>query len=987
MATPDEDKAALKATLNLPKTDFPMKADLPRREPERLAAWERMDLEAAIRAASAGRPRFILHDGPPYANGNIHIGTAMNKILKDFIVRSRSMLGFDAPYVPGWDCHGLPIERKVDTELGSKKGGMSALEIRRACREYAERYVGIQREEFRRLGVGGRWDRPYLTMSRDYEAEIARAFGEFYARNLVYQAQKSVRWCFADRTALAEAELEYEERSDPAIFVGFPVADRDQIYAAFQPRELTDRQRQLNPELLIWTTTPWTIPSNLAIAVHPDETYLLVSDSDHRLMVVAERLKDFVAAASAQAPRSLTVLGKTRGRDLIGLRYHHPLPKEMRGELTAEEEARSFRVVAGEYVTMDAGTGLVHTAPGHGEDDFQTGVRENLPILSPVDEAGRFTTVPRYHGKKVLEANAQILEDLESVGALLDVDKSFRHEYPHCWRCRNPVIFRATVQWFIRLDDPAADLRAGALAAIRRVGWVPPWGEARISGMVENRREWLISRQRRWGSPITLLYAMRNGERAAIYPWSDSVGEQKLFFDHLVEIFRQDGADAWYARSPVDFLPPGADLRGFSREDFLPETDILDVWFDSGVSHSAVLRNGQWPDLRRPEGEVPADLYVEGHDQHRGWFQSSLLTSVALYGEAPYRGVVTHGFVVDGKGHKMSKSLGNVIAPQDLIQRSGADILRLWVASADYRDDDPISEEILARCAEAYRKIRNTARYLISNLYDFDPAADGVAPGELLPLDRWALLQTRRLAARVADAYERYEFHLVYHSVVNFCATTLSSFYLDVLKDRLYASPAGFRERRSAQTAMFRIGRAISTLAAPVLSFTSEEIWEALPGVKEQSVHVVRFDRLDDLPEDDVPEEAWDRLVKLREEAARLLENARREKTIGSSLEGAIALTPSEALDGDRKATGTEGTGLADLFIVSETILDPSGSAGEGWTPSATYPGLSLKFEKARGRRCDRCWKVTPEAEEEGLCVRCREVLKSFAGEPAGAAR
>jgi isoleucyl-tRNA synthetase len=985
MATPDDDKAALKATLNLPKTDFPMKADLPRREPERLAAWERNGLEAAIRAASAGRPRFILHDGPPYANGNLHIGHVLNKVLKDLVVRSRTMMGFDAPYVPGFDCHGLPIEKQVDKKLGSKKREMDVVAIRKACREYAAKFIAIQTEEFRRLGVGGLWDRSYSTMSLSYEAEIARAFGEFYKRRLVYQALKSVRWCFTDQTALAEAELEYEERSDPAIFVGFPVSNQNQIYAVFRPQELNDRQRQLNPELLIWTTTPWTIPSNLAIAVHPDETYLLVSDSDDRLFVIAEQLKDFVAAESAETPRSLNVLGRTLGRTLVGLPYRHPLPKEMRGELTAEEEARSFRVVAGEYVTMDAGTGLVHTAPGHGEDDFQTGAREGLPILSPVDAAGRFTTVPRYHGKKVLEANAQIVEDLESAGALLHVERNFRHEYPHCWRCKNPVIFRATVQWFVRLDDPQTDVRSASLEAIRRVRWHPEWGEQRIAGMVENRREWVISRQRRWGSPITLLYAMANGERVRTYPWDDSAEEQAEFFDHVSAIFRREGGDAWYARPAEDFLPAGADRRGF--QEFEKETDILDVWFDSGVSHLAVLRSGEWPELVREDDGPPADLYVEGHDQYRGWFQSSLLTSVALFGEAPYRGVITHGFALDLEARKMSKSLGNAIEPQQVLGRYGADILRLWVTSLDYRDDDPISDEILARCAEAYRKIRNTARYMISNLYDFDPARDAVALADLLPLDRWTLLQGRRLALRLVDAYRDYEFHLVYHSVVNFCATTLSAFYLDVLKDRLYASPAASRERRSAQTALFRIARSLATLTAPVLPFTSEEIWEALPGAKEQSVHVVRFDGLDDLPEDDLPEEAWDRLMKLREEAARLLENARREKTIGSSLEGAIVLTPNEELEEDRKATGTEGTGLADLFIVSETILDPSGPGGGGWTPSSTYPGLSLKFEKARGRRCERCWKVTPEAEGDGLCARCREVLQALAGEPAGVVR
>jgi isoleucyl-tRNA synthetase len=968
------ENADYKATLNLPKTDFPMKADLPGREPLRLVAWDEMKLEDAIRAACAGRPRFVLHDGPPYANGNIHIGHTLNKVLKDFIVRSRTMLGFDSPYVPGWDCHGLPIERKVDTELGSKKRGMSVVEIRRACREYANRYIDIQREEFRRLGVGGRWDHPYTTMSPDYEAEIARAFGEFYSKGLVYQALKSVRWCFSDRTALAEAELEYEERTDPAIDVAL------ELEAGAAGRFGGAAPAGAPVSAVIWTTTPWTIPSNVAIAVHPDETYELVN-AGGRFFVVAEKL---VGAVSRRVGwNEAQIVGTAKGADLVGLRYRHPLPPDGRGELTPEEEARSFRFVAGDYVTMDAGTGLVHTAPGAGEDDFKTGVRENLPILSPVDGAGRFTTVARYHGQKVLDANPAIVKDLREAGALLAVDEKFRHDYPLCWRCKNPVIFRATVQWFIRLDDPVTDLRSRALDAIRRVRWIPAWGEARIAGMVENRREWVISRQRRWGSPITLLYATR-GEAREVYPWRDSPSEQRKFFERVASVFRADGADAWYARPATDFLPEDADLRGYRREDFTAETDIIDVWFDSGVSHLAVLRHGEWPELRPPPGEIPADLYVEGHDQHRGWFQSSLLTSVALFGDAPYREVVTHGFVVDvSSGKKMSKSVGNVIEPRELIPRYGADILRLWVASSDYRDDDPISEEILARCAEAYRKIRNTARYVISNLYDFDPAADGVGFGDLLPIDRWALEQTRRLLSRVAQAYREYEFHLVYHSLVNFCATTLSAFYLDVLKDRLYASPAASVERRSAQTALSRIGRCLATLAAPVLPFTAEEIWEALPGTKEQSVHLARFEALDDLPKDPLPAEAWDRVMKLREEAAALLEAARREKTIGSSLEGAIAYTPSAELETDRLAIGATGPGLADLFIVSETVPEATASDGAGWVSSQAYPGLRIRFEKARGRRCDRCWKVTPEAEEDGLCNRCRSALGTLATEGA----
>ncbi len=950
-----------KSTLNLPRTDFPMKADLARREPQQLAAWEASGLEGKRRAVAAGRPRFILHDGPPYANGNIHIGHALNKILKDVVARSRAMMGFDAPYVPGWDCHGLPIEQKVDKKLGSKKRDMSAVEIRQACRAYAEEYIGIQRDEFRRLGVAGLWDRPYRTMDFAYEAEIARAFGGFYAKNLVYQALKSVRWCFTDRTALAEAELEYEERADPAIYVAFPTEAR------------VGADALANAAFLIWTTTPWTIPSNLAIAVHPDEAYTWIDAGNGNHYLVAERLAERVAKELGWSgwKRVATVPGTS----LAGAVYAHPLHAECRGELTAEEDARSFRVILGDHVTMDAGTGLVHTAPGHGEDDFLAGKRENLPILSPVDEAGRFTTVAKYRGQKVLEANPAIVEDLKSVGALAGYDPKFRHEYPHCWRCKNPVIFRATIQWFARLDEPSTDVRRGALEAIPRVKWTPSWGEARITGMVENRREWVISRQRRWGSPITLLYAMKAGERAAVYPWSDAPAEQTKFFEHLAGIFRSEGADAWYARPASDFLPPGADLRGFAPGDFQAETDILDVWFDSGVSHMAVLRSGAWPELVKTGGGRPADLYVEGHDQHRGWFQSSLLTSVALYGDAPFDGVITHGFVVDGQGRKMSKSLGNVVAPQDLIQKYGADIVRLWVASLDYRDDDPISEEILARCGEAYRKVRNTARYMLSNLYDFDPGSHTVAGDRLLPLDRWALAQARTVVGRIHSAYETYEFHVIYHQLVNFCATTLSAFYCDILKDRLYASAAGSSERRSAQTALHRITRALAAAAAPLLPFTAEEIWGQLPGKKEESVHLARFDGLDDLPVDSVPEAAWERLTKLREEASVILEQARRDKVIGSSLEGAIAFSTTPELEADRRATGTEGSGLADLFIVSETL--EGGELPDGGRESQAYPGVRLAFRKAAGRRCDRCWKVTPEADSTGLCSRCRRVLEA----------
>jgi len=953
-----------KSTLNLPETAFPMKAELARREPERLKQWKAAGLERKVREASAGREKWIFHDGPPYANGHIHLGTALNKIVKDAVVRSRTMEGYDAPYVPGWDCHGLPIERQVDKELGAKRREMSDLAIRGACRAYAEKFVAIQKEEFQRLGVLAEWDRPYLTMAFPYEAEIARCFGDFYARGLVYKALKSVRWCFTDRTALAEAELEYSEKSDPAIFVAFPFADPAEVAGRFEHEPVDAGALRQPIRALIWTTTPWTIPANLAIAVHPDRDYVLATTAAGHF-VVAKDLLETVAKDAGWT--GVEVAGTVPGRALVGLRYEHPLASDARGRVA--EGAGVHRIVAADYVTMDAGTGLVHTAPGHGEDDFRTGQREGFPVLSPVDDGGRFTDeVPRYAGTKVLDANPRIVEDLRAAGALVHADPNFRHEYPHCWRCRNPVIFRATEQWFVDLEKPGANIRERAAEAIRRVRWIPAWGAERIGGMIENRHEWCVSRQRRWGSPIPVVYC---ASCRAVYPDAKDGAACAAFFAKVVAAFREAGGDAWYdpGRPPGSFLPDGYRCPCGGTE-FVKERDVLDVWFDSGVSHEAVLKSGTWPELR-----WPADVYVEGHDQHRGWFQSSLLTSVALEnGQAPFRTVITHGFVVDAQGRKQSKSLGNVIAPQDIVARDGADVLRLWVLGQDYREDQPLSPEILARTSDAYRKIRNTGRYLLSNLFDFDPARDAVADAALLPLDRWAVARAAELERRVRTAFSEFEFHVGVRAIHDFCVVSMSSFYLDVLKDRLYASAAASPERRSAQTALHRIARRLAMLIATVLPFTAEEIYEALPGNREESVHLERFGRMDAEPLDEPVDAAWERLLRLREQVTRVLEDRRKERVIGASLEAALTLSPHEGLADDRRRTGWAGPAFADFFIVSD--LDEAEGPLE--IASETYPGLTLRFRRASGAKCARCWKVRPEAVEGGLCARCRAVLSGI---------
>ncbi|NDY41865.1 isoleucine--tRNA ligase, partial [Dissulfurirhabdus thermomarina] len=791
-----------KKTLNLPRTGFPMKANLAQREPEMLRRWEETGLYRRLREQGRGRPRFILHDGPPYANGHLHLGHTVNKVLKDIIVKSRQMQGFDAPFVPGWDCHGLPIEHNVEKELGPKKRATDRLSMRRACRRYAERFVRVQKEEFRRLGVLGDWEAPYLTMTYDYEAAICREFCRIFLDGHVVRSRKPVYWCPTCVTALAEAEVEYADHASPSITVKFPAGQALEARLA----ELAGAPLPGPASVLIWTTTPWTLPANLAVALHPDFDYVAVEMEGETWIVAEGRL----AAVLAEA-------GRTGGPPRVLCRFH---AAEVEGlELAHPFLDRPSRLVLADYVTLDAGTGCVHTAPGHGAEDYETGRRYGLETYSPVDDRGRFTAdVPLFAGQDIFEANAAIVDLLRERGRLVAAG-TLSHSYPHCWRCKRPVIFRATPQWFISME--AKGLRKDALEAIEGVTWIPGWGKNRIRGMVEARPDWCISRQRAWGVPVTVLTCTAC-DRPVMTP---------EVADHLVDIFAREGADAWFARPASELAPPGTRCPACGGTELAKSEDILDVWFDSGVSHAAVLE-------ARPDLAAPADLYLEGSDQHRGWFQSSLLTGVATGRGAPFRSVLTHGFVVDGEGKKMSKSVGNVIPPDAVIKRYGAEVLRLWVAAEDYRDDIKISDEILQRLTEAYRKIRNTLRYLLGNLADFDPAADALPFDRLEALDLWALHRLGGLTRRVRRAYETYDFHVIFHRLHQFCTVDLSALYLDILKDRLYCELPGGRLRRSAQTALHRIAADLLCLMAPILSFTAEEAWGHLPGAADRAESV-----------------------------------------------------------------------------------------------------------------------------------------------------
>jgi isoleucyl-tRNA synthetase len=936
-----------KDTLNLPRTSFPMKANLQVAEPEMIAWWDQIGLYGQIRARRATAPRYVLHDGPPYANGQIHLGTALNKVLKDLVVKSRSMAGFDAPYVPGYDCHGLPIELKVDRELGARKRELSVADFRRACRAYAERFIGVMTEEFRRLGVFGDWERPYLTMNFRYQAAIARALGGCVARGLVYKGRKPVHWCIHCRTALAEAEVEYEDHTSPSIYVTFPLAEDSKAELARRVPQLAGRA----VEALIWTTTPWTIPSNLAVAFHPEFVYGAY-ELDGVVVLLAEDLATRVGAATKRALGD--PIARVTGDRLEGLKFSHPLYDRV-----------SVAVLA-DYVTLEQGTGIVHTAPGHGADDFGTGIKYGLDIYAPVGPDGRFLDdVGLFAGEQVFEANPQVVEALSERGRLWHYEP-YQHSYPHCWRCHNPVIFLATSQWFVRMDgEPTVTpdgtsprtLRQAALEAIdHQVEWIPAWGRDRIHNMVANRPDWCISRQRAWGVPIPALDCAQCGE-AVLTP---AIVEQAAgVFDHY-------GADAWYERPVEEFIPHGLRCAKCGGQSFEREANILDVWFDSGSSHEAVL-------AFREELTWPADLYLEGSDQHRGWFQSSLLVGLGTRGRPPYRAVLTHGFFVDEEGRKMSKSLGNTIEPQEIIAKSGAEVLRLWTAMVDYREEVRIGPEILSRVVEAYRKLRNTCRILVANLYDFDPATDQVPAVSLEAVDRYMLSRFGELGLEALDSYDAFDFQGVVHRLSAFATVDLSAFYVDVSKDRLYTLAAASASRRSGQTAMYRIADGLARLIAPILPVTAEQLWKALPGTREVSVHAADFPARADFQAMADPALAadWRRLLALRDMVNLEIEARRREKLFGTSLGAAVTLgAQGEDLALARKYEAS----LPMLFIVSVVQIE------EATASEAPY----ARAARADGVKCERCWRIVPsvsrDSGREGVCDRCAEAL----AEPVG---
>src|SRR6201997_3442065 len=926
----------LKKTLNLPKTDFPMKANLPQNEPKQLAAWQDEKLYERILEARKGKPLFVLHDGPPYPTGEIHLGTGLNKILKDLVVKTRSMAGYCAPYVPGWDCHGLPIETQVEKELGGK-GKVPPAEFRKLCRQFAMRFIEQHKRDFKRLGIFGRWNDPYLTMSFDYEATIASAFLDFMENGYVYRGRKPVYWCIHDSTALAEAEVEYEDHTSPSIWVKFGVVGGGSGEAAKIGNDVS---------AVIWTTTPWTIPHNRALAFHPDFEYVVIDTEKGALLLAADRVAALQAESGIKEAR---LRGKFKGSGFSGMKFQHPfLPIQV-------------PAILANYVTLDQGSGIVHTAPGHGADDFYSGQKYGLEVYAPIDDRGVYLEgLPEYKGKDVFTANPIIVKLLAERGALLG-NHEYKHSYPHCWRCHNPVIFRATEQWFIKIDAAAqgrtSTLRQEALDEIRHVKWIPAWGEDRMYDMIRERPDWCVSRQRFWGVPIIVFYCDACGTRL----------EDFNALRNVVRWFEKEGADAWYQHSPEELLPAGTKCSCGATK-WRKENDTLDGWFDSGSSHLAVVKGPEWP----------ADLYLEGPDQYRGWFHSSLLVATGIKDKAPYRGVVTHGWTLDEQGRPMSKSLGNVVLPAEICDKWGADLLRLWVGSQEYQADVKMSERVMTQLSEAYRKIRNTIRFALGNLNDFDPSRHVVPNVQLDDLDRWMLERTADLVKKCREWYAAYEFHRVYHAIHDYCVVDLSSFYYDVLKDRLYTKAANNKSRRSGQTAVWKITGALVRMLAPILVFTSEEAWKFLPhGAGETgSVHIALFPEGTELRPGLGPEKAnaWELLAKVRGEVLKALEAARNEKKlINSGLEAKVLLNADLELKAKLKQVLPQ---LPGLFIVSQVELL---SAGTGEFRSEAVPGLEVSVQRADGKKCNRCWNYSVHVGENPryttVCERCSAAI------------
>jgi len=911
-------------TLNLPKTDFPMRGNLPQSEPKMQQWWDEINIYQQIQHQSNGKPKFILHDGPPFANGDIHIGHALNHILKDMIVRFKSMQGYDAPYVPGWDTHGLPIEQAIANNGKADRKKMSVAEFREYCKTYALGWIAKQKVQLQRLAIRGDWENPYITLQPEYEAQQIRVFGEMMRKGYIYKGLKPVHWSPSSESALAEAEIDYKEKTSPSIYVAFQVQDGK----GKLPQDAS---------IIIWTTTPWTLPANLGISLHPKFAYVLIS-VDGRKFVVAEGLLDDVAKQLAWG--EVTVLTRFVGAELEYITCHHPFYD------------RESLVMVGEHVTLDAGTGCVHTAPGHGEDDFIIGQKYKIGVLCPIDGQGKFTVeVPELAGIFYEKANSLIIDRLQENGHLLKLS-SIVHQYAHDWRTKKPVIYRATEQWFVSVEQ----FRLEMLQQIKQIKWTPYWGEFRLHNMIADRGDWCISRQRAWGVPIPVFYCGHCN-----HPF---VNEQSI--DKIAAIFAAEGSNAWFIKTEHELMPENPVCPKCGHNQFHKENDIMDVWFDSGSSHIAVLET-------RAELQWPADLYLEGSDQYRGWFNSSLITGTATRGKAPYKAVLSHGFVLDGEGRKMSKSEGNTVDPNKVCNSLGADILRLWVSSADYQSDVRISDHILTQITEVYRKIRNTLRFLLSNLTGFDPVVDRVKQENLNELDRFALAQLGRMTQHVLDGYESFEFHLVYQSIHHFCAVELSAFYLDIVKDRLYASASQSMERKAAQTVLYEALIAITQLIAPILPHTADEVWKFIPGVEQASVQLSRMPSGSLYDYDKELEMKWLAIIDIRDEVLKALEDARSRKMIGNALGASVALYA------DAKTVQLLGkfSDLAQLFIVSEVVVH----CAETPVPSDALKvkNLAIKVSVAKGAKCERCWNVTPEVgihlSHPTLCTRCNTVV------------